>query len=121
MAHDLNGSSPGARVTVRSAALCVLACTLVVALVWGPPGTADVHEERAVDAYVETDLAINGTIHLIPQLSHNCSETGKHCCAADAPFSCCCSQFKERMPHTKTLVIEGKAKQIRNGTVRLHP
>ena len=34
----------------------------------------------------------------IPEIPHSCNETGQHCCAVDAPFSCCCSMFKES-PH----------------------
>ena len=32
----------------------------------------------------------NATDHVIPQMRHNCTDLGKHCCLAQAPLECCC-------------------------------
>ena len=32
----------------------------------------------------------NTTDHVIPQMRHNCTDLGKHCCLAEAPLECCC-------------------------------
>ena len=41
----------------------------------------------------------------IPQTGHNCTQTGMHCCGADAPFDCCCSIFKEAAHKQSTVVL----------------
>jgi hypothetical protein len=40
----------------------------------------------------------------VPQREHVCTETGKHCCAADAPLTCCCSLFKEEHMSKKEIL-----------------
>jgi hypothetical protein len=55
--------------------------------------------------YIETELAIKGVGPLT--VAHNCTETGKHCCAADAPLGCCCSMFKQRVPRKNATLATG--------------
>lgn len=59
----------------------------------------------AAHDYVETELTIKDTG--TPMVAHNCTSTGKHCCSADAPFGCCCSMFKERVPRKNATLATG--------------
>ena len=65
--------------------------------------------QKAIDTSdpVEEHEAKQMLNHTVPQLPHYCNDTGKHCCAADAPFECCCSMFKEK-PSSRTVRQRGE-------------
>jgi hypothetical protein len=44
----------------------------------------------------------------IPQVSHQCNETGPQCCAEDAPFTCCCVLSKESKQQQLAAVVSAR-------------
>ena len=44
----------------------------------------------------------------IPQVAHQCNETGPQCCAEDAPFTCCCVLSKESKQQQLAAVVSAR-------------